>query len=201
MKINFERSPISFCKMLRANTAVLSSKKPLSVSIYQLDKKEDKGYFDNISNKDSWNGADLIDVVQEHFDTNPDDNKRKFYTMEDYWGNCFGILETLDLPNRVNQVSYLETCPEYAKQNKKRKVKYVGETLLTFATGISKNRGDNFVKIRKPMTRALPFYTSKCFFERPQQKTSKMLVLPKEKFDDLIEQNSSHTKTTMEFFV
>ena len=199
MNVQLSKKNISFKKILTANANVISGKKPVAVKIYRLDKKEDKGYFDKLPNKDSWKNADLIDAVQEHFDTDTGDNIRKFYSMEDYWGNCLGVMESIDLPNRVNQINYLETCPEFAQKNKKRRIKYIGETMIAFATQMSSNRNDSSVKIRKPLTKSMPFYLDKCFFEKPVNKSSKMLILPNTKFDLLLEQNLRHTKNRMEY--
>ena len=196
MKINTQNPQINFNKRLEAKASVIRDGKPLPCNIYSLDYDEDKLYFKNLSDDNNWEMGYFPEVADIDFTTPY--TPYEFFAIEDNDANCLGYAEVLKKnffftkPEKKLEICLLETCPDFSKNNKFRKTKYIGETLLSFI--VKKAKENNISKICVPTfaERAYLFYTKNCNFEDMALSPDR-LVLQKSNYDSLLQQNEQHT--------
>ncbi len=193
---------ISFKKKLVANANILSEGKPEKVSIYELDKFEekDKFYFENLLATTDWRKGLFVRSLQRELPCSA--RYEHFYVMEDKENNCLGTIKinTNFKHGPHEDVEYIETCPKYANYHGQSSKKYIGETLLSFATKVFSNSDSEGISIASPTLPAEPFYTDKCYFFRESEDEYKV-ILPKKDFHKLTTQNEFHTNGKIEMVV
>ena len=198
MKCN-QINSISFKKKLVANANILSEGKPEKVSIYELDKfdEEDKFYLENLLGTPAWRKGLFISTLQREFPCSS--RNEHYYVMEDKDANCLGTLKikTNFKFGPHEDVDFIETCPKYANYHGQSSKKYIGETLMAFATKVFANSDSEGISVAAPTLPAEPFYIDKCFFFREIEDENK-LILPKEHFYKLVSQNEANTKGKIE---
>lgn len=185
-------APISFQKTLVKNCTIPDNKHRLnSCAIYKLDLPEDIDYFSKAQCDRKWTDNRFLDEVESCFQCAIEEENN--YVLENKKGDCLGYICTSDdSKNKIKEIMFLETCPAYAKSNPKRGMKYIGETLLSYAVELADKEGFECVSIPIASTKATSFYVDKCGFKEnendPMEKT-----LSKKDFYKLIKQNQEHT--------
>lgn len=120
--------------------------------------------------------------------------------MENQDKECLGyakIRERISNPSDKTLI-LLETRPDLAGNDPSKKAKYVSETMLAFLTKLAKSEGAEEFKVSAMRKEAQNFY-EKCNFINLRTLT-KDALLPKERFDLLIEQNEKHTHQHLTYF-
>ena len=202
MNINSAKFNLSFQKKLMANANVIKNNEPCPVSIYKLDKSEDKKYLKDLyENADNWKFSYYLPFIKEQF-AHPikyritKGQKLEFYTIEDSKNNCLGLVEVDNAKKDKQNISFIETFPENRETNE---FKYIGETLLAFLTKqqqIQENPREIIVKMA--MLEAQPFYVKSHFKFMHNGCTPYFMFLPKMNEDLLIESNKFHTNKEIE---
>ena len=156
---------INFQKKLVAKTCVVKEGKAKKVGIYELEKDTDKYYFQRALFNSNWmNESYYLLDIDEEFETAG--SNQYFYVMEDEKGGMLGYSLITRKDNDV--IEYLETCPKYSINNKeKRKIHYIGETMLAFLSKLSLKRNrDLCVFSIAQRKKTLDFYYKYCGFEQ-----------------------------------
>lgn len=202
MKINQFKNyfNLGFGKTLRANCSVLKDGKQFPCKIYQITPFEDTFYFSDKNNASHWEKAHYWSQMQSLFEEecmreNVYAPEEDVFVLEDENKNCLGFIDIAtfkdDKPRK--SVIFIEKCP-----NLKSGFKYIGETILNFIFGLAKQENLDYVCIPMWVTKALPFYINKCGFKYSQD-SENGLFYPKERFDNFIEQNKSHTHSAIDY--
>lgn len=223
MNINFSNYNLSFQKKLMANANVIKDNEPCPVSIYKLDKKDDKNYLKNLSEKDkNWQYSFYLDKIQKEFEHSlrlrlKNGSKLEFYTLEDKDQNCLGLVEVDNGKKEKQNVAYLERFPA---DYQKHRYKYIGETLLSFLAKQQKAaKAPRKIVVDNAMIEAQEFYLKSHFKymydgctynqmylptfdcdEAAGHNTSVQdkMFLPKYNDDLLLESNKNHTGSEIE---
>ena len=190
-------SSIPFGKTLEAKGGYLENGLPAICGIYKLSPIKDKYYFNHVISDNDWKDNYHLKNVKDNFLESYYGDET--YVAENSKGKCIGYLN-VSVPTGENgwhEINFLETCPAYSNKNRNRTVKYVGETLLSFAVLKSKNNHDDYIMVPSPAKRALSFYKSKCGFHSCGD-TFKTLFMDNFEYDKLLEQNTRHTGIKLE---
>lgn len=189
MRISQIYSNISFRKKLVAKAAVSAANESLSCKIYKLSSEKDKLYFDKMPNLSDWEESDFINAFREELEENPEG--KRIYALEDKDENCLGLIELYDNDlSKRKSIAYLETCPKNSAENKKRNIKYIGETMLAFATALAKKEKSSVLTVPIALQSAEAFYIDKCGF---MPSISFGLALFGDMYEKLIDKNAEHT--------
>ena len=136
MKIDVIKNNINFGKTLEAKCDLRGQNhRKVECNIFQLSPEEDKDYFARVWRSKPWEDAKYLWDMDAELSANI--NGERIYVIESKAGRCLGYMAmapTLNNP-RQEELVFLETCPKYQKGKKNRPLKYIGETLLAFATG------------------------------------------------------------------
>lgn len=198
MQIN---SPITFGKTLVAQCDLRrQNHRKVPCNIYELNFPEDKDYFVKLENSKPWQDAWYLWDMDEEF--NSDATGEKTYVIESEAGKCLGyavVLSNEESPEEEELV-YLETCPKYQTKNIKRTIKYIGETLIAFISGICKNKDTKTIEIKAYSTNGEKFYKKNCNFEQRDDE-NQTLFLRQENFESVIKQNEAHTHSEIRYIV
>ncbi len=201
MNINSSKFNLSFQKQLVAKATVLKNNEQCPVSVYKLDKKEDKDYFENLSQDKKWQGSKLLKYVVEQFPKQTrlkftHGYKLKFYTLEDKEKNCLGYMQVNDARLNVQNLQYIESQPA----NKKTKeYKYLGETMLAFLA--KQQQAKKWAKqlyIPTPLFDAREFYYKEGFESACDSLHPLKMFLPLGEEENLIARNEVHTQSEIE---
>ena len=194
-KVNY--SP-SFQKQLKAKATIQKFDKPEKCYIYELDSKTDSDYFEKVSEKlPIWKDVDFYEVFEMHLQ-DPEDIEH-IYVMESEDEELLGAME-VDDDDRYEEyqtIEYIATSPLYSSANDVRQRKYIGQTLLAFATRVFDKKHTKGLCIPTPICTAVDFYINKCNFVPTDPDTCE-LVLHKEGFEELVKRNEENTKGKME---
>ncbi len=221
MNINSSKFNLSFQKKLMAKANVIKNNEPCPVSIYKLDRKQDKDYIKNLRENDSdWSYAYYLTDMEEQFEQAKyarliNGENLKFYTLEDENQKCLGLVEVDNGSIGKQNIVYFERFPA---NKEKKEFKYIGETLLAFLTKQQKTANiPRKIIIKDAMDDAQPFYTKSNFLFRYElnplfvplpvfdsddengfARRLNQMILPKNKMDLLLENNKNHTKSEIE---
>lgn len=197
MKIFQTVSNITFQKKLKAKASVSQNEESLPCKIYKLSSKDDRDYFKKINNVDDWENA----TFRRAFQTILYEPQKceKLYVLEDKNNNCLGFMTLVDNKEKKRKfVEYLETCPKNAYENCNRNIKYIGETLLSFAVALGKKEKISMLEIPVALKSAEAFYTDKCGF---LNRGFFGLYLSSEQFQNFLNQNEKHTGSKIKFTI
>lgn len=192
---------ISFKKKLMANANIISDGKPENVGIYKLEPKNveaDRYYFEDLQAQLEWRRGLFLKSLHRTMRYFGDDVH--IYVMEDKNNKCLGLMELDDdIYNQSYQdVIYLETRPDSKNEDGKGSKKYIGETLMAFATKVFDEKIKNGIIVGHPLYSALRFYTDNCGFKHDIEIHRSSLFLPKGNFENLVQKNAAHTKSEIE---
>ena len=198
--INSVNNSISFKKKLMANANIVSDGKSENVGIYKLEPKnveEDRYYFERLQAEPEWRKGLFLKSLHRTMRYFGDDVH--IYVMEDKNNKCLGLLEVDDdiYAQKYQDVIYLETRSDLKNEDGKGKKKYIGETLMAFATKVFDKKHSEGISVGHPMYSAVDFYIENCGFEEDDS-CEPQLLLSKEKFDDLVALNEKHTNSMIE---
>lgn len=195
MKIGFNNFIPSFKKQLVANANVIKGKEPVVCKIYSLSKKEDKTYFADLKHSQDWAGYKLLIGVAYDLKNQPVSSR--IYSLEDENEKCLGYVETRE-NNDDKEIIFIETCPSEKHQNKERKYKFIGETLMSFVAGLAKKEHAENIVVPSALPEAWGFYTDCCGFYEDKYDIFG-LYLPFGEYDNLINQNKENTKNFIKY--
>ena len=163
MKITQSDKSISFAKKLVATCTIQRNNKTAECNIFELNREEDRDYFYKQECKKDWEENTYLHEVgyalEENFPS------ERIFVLENKKKQCLGFaLIELRNDSKAMDLSLLETCQPYSYRNKDRKIKYVGENLITFLAKLAKK--ENYEKFCIPISSifAKNFYF-KCGFE------------------------------------
>lgn len=175
MRVNTIQNTPSFKKTLVANTAYLKGGKVCPAKIYSLDPNKDERYFLRLEDNEKWKMNDYIDHVL--YNMRNDDRYKEdyphcrsdFFVMEDENKDCLAYI-TLDTDSisKETNINYMEVCPEYSSENSVRKTKYIGETLLAFASNFVQKHFKTTLTVNIPSATAVDFYKKEGFLTHPK---------------------------------
>ena len=201
MKINSINNKINFGKTLSAKCdLVRPNHKKVECNIFQLNLQDDKDYFAKVWTSKPWEDAKYLwDMDAE---LRADISGERIYVMESKAGKCLGylVIATSFTNPKQEELIFLETCPKYQKNKDKRPLKYIGETLLAFATGKLDTSKTNALVIKDYSKAGKPFYKENCGFKERNDKKG-TLVLPNKNFSKLIARNESHTNSKIRYTI
>lgn len=192
--VSFGKTLVAQCDLRRQNH------RKVPCNIFQLNFPEDKDYFFKLENSKPWEKAWFMWDMDEEF--NSDVTGERTYVIESKGGRCLGfasVLEDDELPGEEELV-YLETCPKYQITNEKRTIKYIGETLIAFITGLAKGKDIKTIEIKAYTSNGERFYKKKCNFEQRNDE-KQTLFLRRENFENVINKNKAHTHSEIRYLV
>ena len=194
MNISFGKTLSAKCDLLRQNH------KKVECNIFQLNLQDDKDYFEKLEKSIPWEDAWYLWDMDEEF--NSDVTGERTYVLESNAGRCLGyIVMRTDFDNQEEEeLIYLETCPKYKTKRTKRPLKYIGETLLSFAIGKLDKNETKSVKITAYSANGETFYKENCGFIECDDE-ARTLLLPRKKFSRLIAKNEIHTDSKIRYIV
>ena len=202
MNINSVKFNPSFQKKLMAIGNVVKNNEPCAVSIYKLDKKEDKDYFTKLENTPEWYLSTYLRFIGKDFDKSNLMNFFKnmfleYYSIEDSYGRCLGMVEVDDNKRKTQNIEYLETFPA---NRWSRRYRYVGETMLAFLTKQQQMKSNpKQIIVDTPMLDAQPFYLKSYLKYDDETNHTLGMHLPNERVDLLLKQNEEHTGSEIKF--
>ena len=199
MKINLANRQINFGKTLAAKCDLLrQNHRKVECNIFQLNSKDDEDYFEKLWRSTAWKDAKYLCDMDAELNANIEGER--IYVLESQAGRCLGyIAMTPSLNNpKHEELVFLETCPKYQKGNTSRSLKYIGETLLAFATGKLDTRETNAIVIKDYSKTGKPFYKENCGFKETND-ANKTLFLPRKSFPSLIAKNEMHTNSKIRY--
>ena len=193
MNINLINNQINFGKTLKAKCDLRrQNHKKVECNIFQLNPEDDKDYFERVWRSKSWQDAKYLWDMDAELNANIEGEK--IFTIESRAGKCLGYIvmaPTLNNP-RQQELVFLETCPKYQTKKENRSLKYIGETLLAYATGQVDTSKTSAIVIKNYSKTGKPFYKENCGF-REQNDENRTLILHRKKFSQLITRNEFHT--------
>ena len=199
MNINFNNISVNFGKTLKAKACVLNDK-GLSVPchIYELDPKKDCDYFENLSQKESWQKAEYIDFLDEEIPYIIDTPEENLYAIETQNGECLGVSTVMYKPHELI-LNILETAPAFVNdgRHKSTPYRYVGETLIAFLAKMAASSNKEYIQT-EPADSAKEFYMKHCHFKPDKDSEDYNVFLRNKSFNRLIKQNEHHTKSKLE---
>ena len=201
MKINLTKNQINFGKTLVAKCDLpRQNHKKVECNIFKLNSDEDSDYFEKLWKSKSWQDAKyLCDMNAE---LNADIPDERIYVLESQAGRCLGyIAMTPNLNNpKHEELVFLETCPKYQNSKAKRPLRYIGETLLAFATEQIDTSKTKAVVVKEYSQEGKPFYIKNCGFKERDDE-NRTLLLRRKDFKNLTKRNEIHTKSKIQYIV
>lgn len=196
-------SNISFGKQLMAKCQVkTTSGGTIPCKIYELDKKEDIDYFCKLRKSEEWEDSEYLEIANQMILSPLLSDDLRTYSIENEQEKCIGFVSTQSfdfIPDKT-YVEFLETCPEYTSKNKKRGIKYIGQTLLTFVVGLAAKEDKKRVCIPVTAPKSKKFYTRGCGF-RQDYNGKDGLILNAQSYDKLRVRHKENTGKEIEFVV
>lgn len=196
MKINNVKL-VSFQKRHIANCSIIKEEKPEQCKIYRMEKS-DLDYFKKLKVKDSWQDAhylENIDAMMKYRTL----GGRQIYSMEDSENNCIAFCEVDHECNDSDILEFIEVAPTSSSNNKERKTKYAGETMLSFLTGYAIQNGKQTLIVDSPTQEAKEFYSKKCGMTERKTLTRTDFIIDEEGIDALLKRNKLHTGSEIEY--
>lgn len=203
MKISNFSNNLSFGKTLAASCSVRTNTGDVEqCNIYELDKKDDKDYFLKLKNNPSWEDNKYLDIVNSLMFSTYISLNIKSYAMENSDGDCLGYVRAISdgREHEKKSITYIETCPEYSSNNKKRELKYIGQSLMAFIVGLAKKEDKDSVCIPSVAKGASKFYQKKCFFKKDKTSTNG-LVLNNKYYDKFLKKHKKNTQSEIKFYI
>lgn len=196
MKISKLISPISFQKKLVATCTVQKDNRPLPCNIFELDKEDDEFYFENIERKKEWETNKYLHEARYALEEEKVPSER-FFVLENKKRQCLGFAITEEIEDEnILELNLLETCHLHSSRNEDRKIKYVGETLVSFLTKLAQKDELSTFDVPISSKYAKDFYRN-CGFK--EIGTTGFFRMQNKNFNKLIEQNESNTTGTINF--
>lgn len=199
MKINSIKNQINFGKTLVGKCSLpRQNHKKVECNLFQLSTPEDKDYFERVWDRKDWQDAKYVWDMDAQLNANI--KGEKIYTMESQAGHCLGYLVMSPVINnpKEEELVILETCPKYQKKNENRTIKYIGETLLSFATGKLDPSKTRAIIIKNYSMIGRPFYKENCGFKECNDENG-TLILKRIDFKKLASTNEEHTKSKIRY--
>ena len=192
MKINSLKFNTFFQKKFVSKANILRDNQPYQCDIFQLEKKIDIDYFDKIHDDRNWKFSHYVDDAETV--TNAGAPNEKTYVIEDKNQKCLGFVCITDYKEtNTKEVDYLEVCPIYSNSNRKRTLKYIGETLLAFLAKQAKFQNHDELRVPYVMRNARGFY-SKCGFREDNKIFDSAMWIKNDEYDKFISLNNQHTQ-------
>lgn len=188
---------INFGKIHVANCNVIKNDTPLPCKIYKLEES-DCDYYCKMKKQDIWQNACFGYcyglIPPERF------IEADIFAMEDENQKCFGVCEvSSNLSSKGIYLEAIETAPKYSNKNKQRKIKYIGETLISFLVDYYRKMQKTF-HVKSALGEAEDFYSKNCHMSIEKEIIFKDYFLPEENVQQLLLQNEKHTKSKIELF-
>lgn len=176
---------VSFEKRLRANCSIIEDGLRTPSCIYELEDG-DEDYFEKMIFQKDWQNSRYILRADEAINSAKKDYG--VFVLENAKNKCLGFC-VVSNKKGIQNLEYIETIPKQKAKNKKRKISYIGETLIAFLMKNS-NEGENFY-IKSTLGDAIPFY-EKYKFKYQDDKDYDFVINDNEK-NDMIITNENHT--------
>lgn len=180
---------ITFQKKLMANSCILSEGKKVPCLIYELDvnNREDLRYFKALKGSDDWRDGTFFNDIENDMKSAIDG---RYYVLENKSGACLGACEVYENDEKKSDdLIYLETTTTNSSQNKNRKTKYIGETLLSFVVGMAKRTNKKMFTVVDPTPFAYMFYIKHGFRENVFDEN---LSVKADDFEKVLSRNEEH---------
>ncbi len=158
--------------------------------IYQLEKGKDEDYFEKMIFQKDWQNSRYIMRADDAINEN--EGSREVFVLENENKKCLGFCVTNDYKDGIN-LEYIETIPKQKAKNKKRNMRYIGESLMAFLA--HRLKGKHFY-IKSVLQEAVPFYDS-CSFKQSDNDEYDYKIDEYEK-DSVIDINEAHTGEAIE---
>lgn len=203
MKISIQNNNVLFGKSLVASCNVKRKSGELEeCDIYELDKKEDFDYFLKLKNNPDWANGRYVTITNNLFLSSYSSKRANMYALEDKLGSCLGYVRTISVDDceKNEQIEFLETCPTLSSNNKKRQVKYVGQSLVAFVVGLAKRENKQSVYVPIVAQSARKFYQNKCYFKNDTL-IRNGVVLENSNYDKLLKKHRKNTHSAITYYV
>lgn len=203
MKISNSNFNLSFGKTLTASCGIKTNAGNIKqCNIYELDKNDDKDYFLKLKGNPAWENSQYVDIVNSLMFSPHISLDIKSYAMEDSDGACLGYIRTIadGRKKEKKRITYLETCPQYSAENKKRELKYIGQSLMAFIVGLAKKEDKDRVCIPSVTKSATKFYEKKCCFKKDNV-TIDGLILKNKNYDKFLKKHKRNTHTDITYYI
>lgn len=192
---------ISFGKKLMARCQIKTNSGEIKpCEIYELKKEEDIDYFCKLKKNPEWENGEYIEITNQMM-LSPLLNKGlRTFSLETKDEGCLGYISTHDfdfIPNKT-YVEFLETCPQYTSQNKKRKIKYIGQSLMAFVVGLAQEQNKTRVCITTTAPKSKKFYSRACNF-RQDYNGNDGLILNSQSYQKFLNRHKENTGKEIEF--
>jgi len=182
---------LSFQKKLKARCHIVQDGFNVPCRIYELEKGKDENYFEKLIFHRDWQNSRYIMKADDAIN---DDNNKDVFVLENENKKCLGFCVTNDYKDGKN-LEYIETIPKQKAKNKKRNMRYIGETLIAFLASTYKDK-DFYIK--SVLQDAMPFYES-CNFKYSDDEDYDYKIDENEK-RGVIRINEAHTSEPLELF-
>lgn len=194
-------SPVAFGKHLMANCQIQTNTgKAKPCKIYELTKEEDIDYFCQLKKSPQWVNSEYLEMTNQMMLSPLLSNGLRTFGLETEEEGCIGFVTTVDYdfePNKTN-IEFLETSPKYIAKNKKRELKYIGETLMAFVIGLAQKNEKDKVCVRTVAPKSRKFYGKACSF-REDYKGKDGLVLNKQSYNKFLDKHKEKTGSEITF--
>ena len=192
--ISFGKTLVAKCDLPRQNH------KKVECNIFKLNSEEDSDYFEKLWTSKPWQDSKyLCDMNAE---LNADIEGERIYVLESQAGKCLGYIAMTPALNNPQheELVFLETCPKYQKEKDNRPLRYIGETLLTYAIKKADKDKTRAILIKEYSQAGKSFYIQNCGFKESADKNG-TLLLPRKSFKDLAKRNEEHRKSKIQFII
>lgn len=186
---------IFFQKKLIAKCNVIDTCKQKPCKIFELDytDSQDIKYYRKLHKDKNWEDYFYIDNISSDIEAGVE---TRYFVMEDENEHCLAICEVDECYPDQNELLYIETAPACCSENKKRTLKYVGESLITFLVGLAKSQEKEKFAICDPRDQAVLFY-KKCGFKINDFDDN--MTMKNSDFTQLLDRNKAHTGQKIEY--
>lgn len=203
MKISNQNSNVLFGKSLVASCSVKRKTGELEkCHIYKLNKAEDFDYFSKLKDSPNWENDKYVSITNGLFLSPYSSKNANLYAIEDKSGSCLGYVRTISVEDceKREQIDFLETCPTLSSNNKKRDVKYVGQSLIAFIVGLAKNENKQGVYVPVVAKNARKFYLKKCYFKNDTA-LKHGVVLDNSDYEKILKKHRNNTQSAITYYV
>lgn len=194
-------SNISFGKKLKATCQVKTdSGEAKPCQIYELNKKDDIDYFCKLKKSKEWSNGEYLEITNQMMLSPLTNRGLRTYSLETKEDGCIGYISThdFDFIKDKTYVEFLETCPQYTSENKRREIKYIGQTLLAFVVGLADKEDKTRVCISSTAPKSRKFYTKGCGF-RQDYNGKDGLILNSQSYEKFLNRHKENTGKEIEF--
>lgn len=192
---------ISFGKQLMATCQVKTRNGEVKpCKIYEINKKDDIDYFCKLKDSREWADGEYLEITNQMMLSPLLNNGLRTYCLESDEDGCIGFVSTQDfdfIPDKT-YVEFLETVPEHTSLNKKRGIKYIGQTLMAFVVGLAAKEDKKRVCVSTTAPKSKKFYTKGCGF-RQDYRGQDGLILNAQSYNKLLDKHRTNTGKEIEF--